>query len=73
MFNFLILNQMCEVLNYLPTKFPFLTTDKIYAVLNDVKYAVMKSKCAVLNEALATIQRKSSPIFTNSFYVVFFR
>lgn len=41
---------MCAVLNNWPSKFPFLTIDKMCAILNDVKCAVVNGKCAVLND-----------------------
>lgn len=48
----LTVNQMDVVLNYYqPSKFTFLTIEKICAVLNGVKCVVMNDKCVVLNDA----------------------
>jgi len=43
------------LLNYWPSKFSFLTIDKMCAVLNCIKCAIMHGKCAVLNDARITL------------------
>lgn len=36
---------MWVVFNYVPSVFPFLTTEKICAILNGAKCAIMNDKC----------------------------
>jgi hypothetical protein len=48
-------NQMCAVLNYRPLKFPFLTVEKMCAVLNDLKCVVINGKYAVLMTTAAYV------------------
>jgi len=46
---------MCAVLNYQHYKFPFLTIDKMYAVLSGVK-------CAVMNVSVWCLEQRPVPI-----------
>jgi len=46
-----LISIICAVLNYPLSKAPFITIDKMCAVLKGVKCAVTNGKCAIFNDA----------------------